>query len=234
MMKSKTIRILITSYMVLVMMLNITTYVLAEDPAQNTDYDFWEAASKWFSTDQKDAGEIVLLPEGIMKQLTTIVEVVGTGVIAIATVVLGIRYMLGSVSEKTQAKEGMLTLLVACVFFFGWSNLRKVLFDGISFDDNGTVTEIGGASTVLFFQGATTLENALSVIFAIVLFIAKIVAVGVSVYMGVKYIFSGAEQKAKFKEKSVNYIIGIILIFLTLQILTFISESINNAFVVKT
>ena len=223
MMKSKTIRILITSYMVLVMMLNITTYVLAEDPAQNTDYDFWEAASKWFSTDQKDAGEIVLLPEGIMKQLTTIVEVVGTGVIAIATV-----------SEKTQAKEGMLTLLVACVFFFGWSNLRKVLFDGISFDDNGTVTEIGGASTVLFFQGATTLENALSVIFAIVLFIAKIVAVGVSVYMGVKYIFSGAEQKAKFKEKSVNYIIGIILIFLTLQILTFISESINNAFVVKT
>ena len=229
MMKSKTLRILITGYILLVMMLNITTYVLADDSNQNTDYDFWQAASQWYSTDQDGGGNVVLLPSGIMKQLTTIVEVVGTGVIAIATVVLGIRYMLGSVSEKTQAKEGLLTLLVACVFFFGWSNLRNILFNGIVFDDSGTVTSIGGTSTVLFFQGGTTLENALSVIFAIVLFLAKVIAVGVSIYMGVKYIFSGAEEKAKFKERSVNYVIGIILIFLTLQILTFISNSINEA-----
>lgn len=229
MIKNKTLRILITGYIVLVMMLNITTYVLADDSNQNADYDFWEVASDWFSTDQ-GAGDIVLLPSGIMSQLTTIVEVVGTGVIAIATVVLGIRYMLGSVSEKSQAKEGLLTLLVACVFFFGWTNLRNVLFDGIVFDESGTVTSIGGTSTILFFKGATTLENALSVIFGIVLFIAKAIALVVSIYMGVKYIFSGAEEKAKFKERSINYIIGIIFIFLTLEILTFISKSINQAF----
>ena len=49
--------------------------------------------------------------------------------------------------------------------------------------------------------------------------------------MGVKYIFSGAEGKAKLKEKGIMYIVGIILIFTTLNILTFISESINNALI---
>ena len=69
------------------------------------------------------------------------------------------------------------------------------------------------------------------VLISIVILVAKFVAVIATVYMGVKYIFSGPEVKAKLKEKSIMYIIGIILIFTTLNVLSFISSSINNALV---
>lgn len=186
---------------------------------------FWEQASNWY----QGGSTTTYLDTSIVTELANMVEVVGTAVIAIATVVLGIKYILGSVTEKADVKDSMATLLVACIFFFGWSSLRGILIKGVTYDQNGAVTGISGASQLFIFSGTSTLQGAFAKIFSVVIIIAKIIAVVATVYMGVKYIFSGAEGKAKLKDKGVMYIIGILLIFTTLNILSFVSNAINQA-----
>ncbi len=186
---------------------------------------FWDQAADWYSKGSTNT----YLDSSIMSELATMVEVVGTGVIAIATVVLGIKYILGSVTEKADVKEQMVTLLVACIFFFGWSSLRGIIIKGVGFDANGTVTSINGSSQLFIFEGSNSLEKAFAKIFSIVIIIGKVITLLATIYMGVKYIFSGAEGKAKLKSKGIMYIVGVILIFATLNILSFVSNSINQA-----
>ena len=202
-------------------------FVIASAISTTQAADFWNQASKWYSGGSTNT----YLDSSVIGEISDMVEVIGTGVIAIATVVLGIKYVLGSVTEKADVKESMITLLVACIFFFGWSNLRNILITDINVDPNtGAITGISGKTQLFIFSGQSqSLETALAQVFSIVILIAKVIAVIATVYMGVKYIFSGSEGKAKLKEKGVMYIIGIVLIFTTLNVLTFVSNSINQA-----
>ena len=47
-------------------------------------------------------------------------------------------------------------------------------------------------------------------------------------YMGVKYVFAGADAKAQLKQKSPAVIIGVILIFCALTFLGFVSTAVSN------
>lgn len=189
--------------------------------------DFWDQATNWY----KPGATNTYLDASVITDIGKLVEIIGTAVIAIATVVLGVKYVLGSVTDKAEVKDSMVTLLFACIFFFGWSSLRGVLIKNVGYDSNGAVTGITGATQLFIFAGenGNGLENAFATIFSVVIIIAKIIAVLATIYMGVKYIFAGSEGKAKVKEKGVMYIIGILLIFTTLNILSFISDAINNA-----
>ena len=120
----------------------------------DTNYNFWEKAFGWWSSQKEATGYV---DGNMLQQIADIVEVVGTGVIAIATVVLGIRYVLGTVLS--------------------------------------IVTTIG-----------------------------KAVALVATVYIGIKFVMSGAEGKSELKQKGIMYIIGVILIFATLNVLTFVSK----------
>lgn len=201
----------------------------ASDSQNNSTYDFWSEASQWYSQGSTD----IYFDSSVISQIANIVETIGTGAIAIATVVLGIKYVLGSVSDKVSVKENLVTLLVACIFFFGWSNIRGLLIRNISYDQNTGNIAVSGVSgnTQLFIFNGSSLESAFASVFSIIVLAAKFIAVIVTVYMGVKYIFSGPEVKAKLKEKSAMYIIGIILIFTTLNVLSFISTAINKTFI---
>lgn len=188
---------------------------------------FWEQAQNWYTSGSTN----IYLNASVITDIGKMVEVIGTAVIAIATVILGVKYVLGSVTEKADVKESMITLLFACLFFFGWSNLRGIFIKNIGYDSNGAVTGINGLTQLFIFAGNNggTLENVFASIFSVVIIIAKIIAVLVTIYMGVKYIFAGSEGKAKLKEKGIMYIIGIVLIFTTLNVLSFISDAINNS-----
>lgn len=221
--KNKFLSLTMLLVLALMFTFSIGTAVYADDAGGN-DYKFWDKASEWY----KDGESKVSLGEGPMGQLATLVEVAGTGVIAIATVVLGIKYMLGSVTDKASCKENLITLLVACIFFFGWSGLRTILITGATFTESGTVENFGGNVQAFFFKGADTMEQALATIFTIVSFAATAIALGVTLYMGVKLIFGGAEEKAKIKQRGIMYVIGIILILLTSKILQFVSNAINE------
>lgn len=210
-----------------IIQMTFVLFVIASAISTTQAADFWNQASKWYSGGSTNT----YLDSSVIGEISDMVEVIGTGVIAIATVVLGIKYVLGSVTEKADVKESMITLLVACIFFFGWSNLRNILITDINVDPNtGAITGISGKTQLFIFSGQSqSLETALAQVFSIVILIAKVIAVIATVYMGVKYIFSGSEGKAKLKEKGVMYIIGIVLIFTTLNVLTFVSNSINQA-----
>lgn len=201
----------------------LVNFVLAAD-------NFWDQAADWYSA----GGTETYLDSNVLSEIANVVEIIGTAVIAIATVVLGIKYVLGSVTDKASVKENMITLLIACIFFFGWSNIRDLLINNIQYDSstgNIAVSKITGSTQLFIFSGTNSLESAFASIFSMIILIAKLVAVIATVYMGVKYIFSGAEQRAKLKEKGIMYIVGIILIFTTINVLSFISSSINNALV---
>lgn len=204
----------ITMIVMMLMSMITTTW------AASNDYDFWDAGRDWF----KDGETNVYLDGNVLSQIARIVEVVGTGVISIATVVLGIRYVLGSATQKADVKDSMITLFVACIFFFGWSNLRTILIKGVTFSGVGVAQGgINGDSSVIGLN-QPTLEASFGTIFGIVLTIAKIIALIATVYIGFKFVFSGADGKSQLKEKGIMYIIGIILIFATINVLSFVSD----------
>lgn len=225
-MKNKVLKIIIAMFAVAVFALNTTAIMAAGNSGS-----FVGSAAEWWNGQD---GNVSGLDGGVIGELATIVEVIGTGVIAIATVVLGIKYMLGSAQDKTDVKENLITLLVACIFFFGWTNIRNILITGASFGSAGEVV-IHGTSGFLLIdnsvtQGEDAVINAMSTIFSVVLFIGKVVILGVTVYMGVKLIYGGAEQKAKMKERGIMYVMGIIMILLTTQLLTFLNNAITHSF----
>lgn len=206
-------------FLLVVILLSSVQMVFAAD---SNDYNFWDVASNWYQQGETNT----YLDDSVLSQIANIIEIVGTGVIAIATVVLGIRYILGSATQRADVKDNMITLLVACLFFFGWSNLRDILISGVTFTENG-VSKVDGTSKFNIFD-PTSLATTLGNVFGIVLNVGKAVALVATVYIGIKYVFSGAEGKSQLKEKGIMYIIGIILIFSTLNIITFISKAVNQ------
>lgn len=189
--------------------------------ADTTDYgSWWNGATSWY----KDGSSNVGVDENVLSGISNIVEVIGTAVIAIVTVVLGMKYMLGSAQGKSEVKENLIGLIVACTFFFGWASIRDLLIIGNATGDNG----LTGATHLVFF-GDGNLESALSQIFSFILIVAKFIAVAVIAYNGMKYIFAGAEAKAQLKQKTPIMIVGIILIFCTITFIEFIVSAVNSA-----
>ena len=68
--------------------------------------DFWDQATNWY----KPGATNTYLDANVIDDIGKMVEIIGTAVIAIATVVLGIKYVLGSVTDKAEVKDGMVTL----------------------------------------------------------------------------------------------------------------------------
>ena len=155
------------------------------------------------------AGAVNTFLKGTMMK---IINVVGTLVITIATIVLGIRYILGSVDQKVQVKESLMNLLVACILFFGWTNIQSLLFSGTTLFIYTDITSTNGTQAVA------------RRIFTVFRMGAEIVAIIAIFYIGIKYILAGAEGKAELKAKSWMFIIGIIMIFATFNLLNFVSD----------
>ena len=180
---------------------------------------FWDQASNWYSGQKNNS---VGISTNMLDGISDLLEIVGTAVIAIATVVIGAKYMLGTVQGKVEAKENLITLLVACFFFFGWTNIRDLLISGNASGENG----INGSTQLIFLQGGN-IQTTFAQVFSFVVLVAKFLCVFAIIYMGVKYIFAGANAKAQLKEKSPAMIIGIILIFCAVNVVGFIADMVT-------
>ena len=62
----------------------------------------------------------------------------------------------------------------------------------------------------------------------VVTMIVKVAAIAGVIYVGVRYIFAGASGKADLKGKSVYFIIGIILTFCSVTVLTVFSNMLQE------
>lgn len=180
----------------------------------------WESAGNWFKDTRVDQnGHAVGVSEisfYVVEQFMDIVNYVGTTIIIIATMFLGIKYMFGSVEGKADVKESMITLLVACVFFFGWQYLSTIIIDV-------TTGELIVAKT-----SDRSYKDMFGRILAIVVTIVKVAAIAGVVYVGVRYIFSGATGKADLKGRSGYFIIGVILTFCSVSVLTMIANILKD------
>ena len=174
--------------------------------------DFWGQASSWFEKGDPNGSTY---GDEIIKKLEDMVLVLGTTVIVLATIILGIKFMFGSVEAKADVKEGLLNLLVACVFFFGWNSIKTLLFPGNNF--------------IFINDYDTTYRAPIARVFSIATYIAQFVAIIAIIYVGIRYIFAGVQGRTELKEKSGTFIIGIILAFCSTGVLTYISKVINEA-----
>ena len=190
--------------------------------AANDFGSWWNGASDWYQNGSTN----VAVDQGVLSGISNLVEVIGTAVIAIVTVVLGMKYMLSSAAGKSEVKENLTGLIVACTFFFGWSSIRDLLIAGSSTGANG----LSGNSTYLVFFQEGDLTSTLAQIFSFILLIAKLVSVVVIAYNGVKYILAGADAKAQLKQRMPVMIIGVILVFCTITFLEFIANTITTSF----
>lgn len=171
---------------------------------------FWKSAGDWFNDVQEEGeGNVSEKSIEIVNQFMDIVNYVGTTLIIIATMFLGVKYMFGSVEGKSEVKESLMTLLVACVFFFGWQYIRDIILIGT-----------GGTQLFLVSNDDASYKNLFGSLLGVVIMIVKVAAIVGVIYVGVRYIFSGATGKAELKGKSVYFIIGIILTFSSVTVLT--------------
>ena len=181
--------------------------------------EWWQKATIWYKNGSSSIG----LPSGVFSGISEIVEVVGTAIIAIATVIVGIKYIFGTVQGKVEARESMLNLVVACIFFFGWSSISGLIIDG---NTNGSGTISGKTTKLSFFSGDLTL--ALASVFNLISMVGKIIAILVIAYLGIKYIYAGAEAKAMLKKNSPALILGVILIFCTTTFLGVVANVLTD------
>ncbi len=175
--------------------------------------DWWGKAGSWYSNAASNGSKVAGIDD-ILTEFENLINIVGTTVIAIATVFLGIKYMFASVDGKAEVKENLITLLVACVFFFGWNAIANTLISGNN----------------LILVNNSSYKSTLGNITGVVMLVANVLMIVAVIYVGIRYIFAGASGKSDLKGKSGQFIIGIILSFCVVSVLTYISNLVNEIF----
>lgn len=170
-----------------------------QDTRGGTSYSWWTDAYNFFNG--STAGSSIISVDAL-SNLENILLVVGNMIFFVVTVVLGVKYIWGSVDSKASVKESLITLIIAAIFFYGYSTI-KTLFVGSSLVKSD-------------------FNSSAKVIYNIVMYICNYLAIGGIIYVGIRYMMTGAAGKAELKTKSVPIILGIIMVYATLTFLTFI------------
>lgn len=118
----RTIKLVSILLLVVVVSMTLTTVVSAKtDGAKGIDAAGIAGGLKGTtSAAQEDVTKIG-------NQLIGIITTVGVVVAVIILLVLGIKYMMGSASEKAEYKETMIPYLVGAILIFGASAITKVV-----------------------------------------------------------------------------------------------------------
>lgn len=77
-------------------------------------------------------------------------------------------------------------------------------------------------------NGIPKIDNAVSKVWATVLTVLQIAAVGAIVFAGVKYMFAAADQKAEIKNGMIGLVVGAILVFAASTVVQFIINASNE------
>ncbi|MEG2311054.1 MAG: hypothetical protein RSB76_03600 [Clostridia bacterium] len=179
---------------------------------------WWNSAATWFNKDSNAIFNSNPTTSTIISEFQTMLNVIGSTVIVLVTIILGIKYMFGSVEGKADVKENLITLLVACVFFFGWNSIWALF----------TPTNSGVRGFAFIMKDDDSWRQVVGRIYSIAVYALNILSIAAIIFVGIKYIFSGVAGKTELKAKSGQFIIGLILSFATISLLNFISTIVNS------
>lgn len=114
---NKKIKMFVLIIMAVVMVAMLSTVVSA------TNVDAADLAGKLHGTSTSASTSITDMGNQIIGIITT----VGVVVAVVVLLVLGIKYMMGSASEKAEYKKTMIPYLVGAILIFGASAITKVV-----------------------------------------------------------------------------------------------------------
>ena len=142
-------------------------------------------------------------------KLTDAVRTIGIFIAVGAMMVIGIKYVTGSIEEKANYKKSMMPYLIGCFVLFGASILAPQLKD--AFSNMGTDAQSIGNEIIGIIQA-----------------IGSIVTVGVLMILGIKYMVGTTEERASYKRTMLPYVIGVILIFAAVNLTAVIYNAIPH------
>ena len=118
-------------FVVVISLLLVFSFTIPNNVCADSGDNFWKSAGEWFKKTQDQGNDNVSQTAiDVVNEFIDMINYIGTIVIMIATMFLGLKYMFGSVEAKSDVKESLITLLVACIFFFGWQYIRDIIISG--------------------------------------------------------------------------------------------------------
>ena len=112
----KSIKVISTLLLAIMLVTSIAGTVLAVDP--NTVLNGLNGNGNVQTNDLTKVGN----------NIVTIIQVVGIVIAVIVLLVIGIKYMMGSASEKAEYKKTMIPYIVGAVLIFAGTSLVKVIY----------------------------------------------------------------------------------------------------------
>ena len=112
----KSIKVISTLLLTIMLVASIAGTVLAVDP--NTVLNGLNGNGNVQTNDLTEVGNNVV----------TIIQVVGIVIAVIVLLVIGIKYMMGSASEKAEYKKTMIPYIVGAVLIFAGTSLVRVIY----------------------------------------------------------------------------------------------------------
>ncbi len=126
-------------------------------------------------------------------KLAGIIRTIGIFIAVGVIMIIGIKYMTGSLEEKANYKKSMFPYLIGCVLLFGASTIAPQIME--TFKENQNAEDIG------------------NLILGIIQVVGTFVAVAVLMILGIKYMLGSLEERASYKKSMLPYIIGAVLLF---------------------
>ena len=112
----KSIKVISTLLLTIMLVASIAGTVLAVDP--NTVLNGLNGNGNVQTNDLTKVGN----------NIVTIIQVVGIVIAVIVLLVIGIKYMMGSASEKAEYKKTMIPYIVGAVLIFAGTSLVRVIY----------------------------------------------------------------------------------------------------------
>lgn len=112
----KSIKVISTLLLTIMLVASIAGTVLAVDP--NTVLNGLNGNGNVQTNDLTEVGN----------NIVTIIQVVGIVIAVIVLLVIGIKYMMGSASEKAEYKKTMIPYIVGAVLIFAGTSLVRVIY----------------------------------------------------------------------------------------------------------
>ncbi len=203
-MKNKTLRKVIISILLILSIVMISSNSFADaDQAEDLGGSVTSGKIKPSDINGNDyTGEFDL---DFVDKITNLVRTMGIFVAVGAMMIIGIKYMTGSIEDKANYKKSMVPYLVGCFVLFGASVLAPQIKDLLK--DIGTDTETVGNS-----------------ILGIIRTIGTVITVAVLMILGIKYMMGSTDEKAEYKKSMIPYFVGVILLFAAVNLTSLIYD----------
>ena len=142
-----------------------------------------------------------------VEKIVNMLRVLGTFIAIGVMMVIGIKYMTGSIEEKANYKKTMMPYLVGCLLLFGASTIAPQILE--------------------MFKETTDTEAVGNKVLGLIQVIGSFVTVGVLMILGIKYILGSTEERAGYKKSLLPYVIGCVLLFAAVNLTAFIYDAIG-------